>query len=298
MNRNSQKYAAGMQAVNDFFEMLHQAMHTAMPSVWLGRSGAYVWRGYQIMKFQGLSSGLYYCLLYPSNPNLLIFKESYKFPGYRPADKRDVDYKIKEGDYYRAFSLELNLYRARFFLLNTEEQYNLLLGFTRYAAEACLQWQQSETREKTTPKGKLHLVTTTKPKDMPFRPFSQVEIEFLSAFSLQNHLFATLQRVLHELVPSISGREVEYIRPNAHPLNFDFRGLRLKFKGTKYTHSDYLWEIYYHKPTALYCYRYDGKSREEAGSLDIESTRYFDLSDAEKAQVLTSFVREALSLAA
>ena len=55
------KYVVGMQAVNNYYEMLYQALSSSLPSAWLAQSGAYVWRGYRIIKYQDLAGGQYYC---------------------------------------------------------------------------------------------------------------------------------------------------------------------------------------------------------------------------------------------
>ncbi len=36
------KYVVGMQAVNNYYEMLYQALSSSLPSAWLAQSGAYV----------------------------------------------------------------------------------------------------------------------------------------------------------------------------------------------------------------------------------------------------------------
>ncbi len=50
-------YLQGMDSLNDFFEMLYSAMRTVMPEARISTTGAFVWRGYRIDEYEGLSQG-------------------------------------------------------------------------------------------------------------------------------------------------------------------------------------------------------------------------------------------------
>jgi hypothetical protein len=299
MNEKTSTYLQGMQAVNNFFEMLYTAMLAAMPGATFSKSGAWVWRAYKIDSYKQLAKGQYYCHISTGNPNILIFKESYYNPHYQSIDPRDEKYKIKDGSYYHPFRITLNLYQSRFFLLNTSEQYQLLENFVAYAAEQALLWQTSQARarpEVTSPE----FIYGKQQRPFPHnkrRDYQQVSIEYLEAFSLQEKLLTNLKKVLEKKAPQIVGRDIEWLRENANWHNWDFRGWRLKFQGlTPGASTDYVWEIHYTEPERLVCCAYNEGSRNRIGYFDIQATKHFDLADEQQTDELDKFITRMLGM--
>jgi hypothetical protein len=266
-------------------------MIAAMPDVALSKSGAWVWRAYKIDSYKELAKGQYYCQIYPPSPNTLFFKESYYDPSYQPIDPRDEIYRVKTGSYYHPFSVTLNLYQARFFLLSASEQHQLLHNFVAYAAEQALLWQNSQIRAEVTSPEFIHGKQPRPFRHNKHRDYQQVSVEYLEAFSLQEQILSRLEEVIKKIAPQIVGREIEWLRKNANWHNWDFRGWRLKFQGlTPGSSTDYVWDIYYEQPERLVCSAYNEGSRNRIGYFDIQAANYFDLEDEQKTQELDKFV--------
>ena len=321
-------YVRGMQAINNFYAMLYQALKGAMPTAQISKNGAYVWRGYQIYDFEDLAPNIYYCEIYPGDPlalgisrdriddfskipseaplkldiNIdrintftsqeLVFHESYQDSAHKPIDEYEKVFSIKTGSYIYPFNVSLDLYKTRFFLLGTTEQYALLKNFVSYAAQQALIWQRSDARAKVTNPEFL------KGKNSEYQPvdkkiFDHVSMDFLFVWEQQDMLFNTLEGLLWEQTPKILNKDIDWIKKNASTFNFDFRGLRLKFKhGTSEDSSDYLWAIYFDKPEILGCYTMDDKK--VINTINLKENHFFDLDEEDQVKNLVGFIRKSL----
>lgn len=291
MTNLNDTYLNGAKAFNNFYSMLHLAMLESMPDVEISGSGAWVWRGYRIDSYKDLAKGLFYCQIYTSDPNILMFKESYQFSKYKPIDPRDKKYKIKDGRYYHPFWMTLDLYKSRFFLFTASEQYAILRNFVSYASSQSLIWQKSEVRARPdiTSKEFLHGNEKVSPNYIS-RPsgYDQVSIDYLSVLPLQEKLFGKFKGI----VSSAFDNKFKWFRPNAHWSNWDFRGYRLKISSGD--SADYVWEIHYNEPEKLTCYSYENNERKREGYFDIRSTKYFDQTDEQQSLLLKEFVKNTL----
>ena len=310
MGNKTELYLNGMRSFNDFFECLYAAMSEAMPGAALSDNGAYVWRGYRIDSYKDLAYGQYYCQIYlPDGEHLsqkglitkvqtLIFQEGYN-EYHKPLYPRDKEYGINSGDYYYPFSLKLQLYPARFFLMSAEEQYTFLLNFIDYASRQALAWQRSAARTSVTSTDRLSGKMPLHSRHRSSHPFEHVTADFLDAFYLQHQLLkpgGDLVQAINKTGPDIVGRKVLWLRPNAHPKNWDFRGWRLKFDGLNPDpHADYRWEILYNSPEKLICFHYDGNKKTKLGHFDFQKNNYFDLSTDERKNLMESFIGRSLN---
>ena len=73
-----ESYLEGIHSLEIFSEMLGQVLKEALPGVQLKRVSAYDWRGFQIVKYPGLKERQFFCQIYLSNPQLLIFQEYFE----------------------------------------------------------------------------------------------------------------------------------------------------------------------------------------------------------------------------
>lgn len=275
MSEKTDSYLQGMEAVNNFYAMLYSAMLEGMEGVLLSKSGAYVWRGFRIDKYQELAYGRYYCLVYPGDPDIfqlkvgsgkniscnaftcreLVFEESYNDPHHKPFDDRETKHCIKAGNYYYPFKVSLDLYRSRFFLLDVNEQLAMLKNFVSMAAQQAIIWQRSEARPRVT---NLKYLNGKKQRRSPMKnrpPFRKIGVEFLDVWKLHNNLFSKLTSVIGDMGSNIVEKPILYLRPNANINNYNFRGYRLKFDGLfPGKKSDYRWEIHYETPEVLKCF--------------------------------------------
>jgi hypothetical protein len=235
-----------MQALNDFYAMLYQAMREAMPDASLSTSGAYVWRGYRIDSYKNLAINQYYCQIDPKQPKMLTFKESFKYKGiYREYFKKEVD-----------------LVEEKFFSRSCADQQNFLKGFIAKSAKASLNWQKSPKRLEQVPKeylvGKEIFSHQLKGK----YTINQVPEDFIHAFPMQDQIFKLILPGIKQACEKALSKKVELFA-NAHWCNWDFRGYRMKFlksNGDKPSGpSDYVWRIYFDEPDLLTCERYKGK---------------------------------------
>jgi len=307
MTTKSEEYLLGMKSVNSFFAMLDDAMRFALPGAQYSKSGAYVWRGYQINKYDELAPNLYYVQIYPGDPltftddsgrisnagRELVFMESYEDPHHKPVDEFEEPLCVKTGSYYYPFQVSLDLYRSRFFLLNKEEQYKYLKYFIKYAAQSALLWQKSESRKNVTNtsflNGKSSFYDLVHLQD-----YDQVDLNFMTVWNKQQYLFDLLVNLLNELVPSILCKEVEWIRFNSSVRNFDFRGYRLKLvDGIDDDAADYLWAIYFDKPAILKCQYMENKKT--IYTYDLVDHRFFDLDVDQQKSELSKFIQKSLT---
>jgi hypothetical protein len=127
------QYMEGIQSLKNFSEMLRQALNEAMPGVKLERESAYHWRGYQIIKYPGLTDSQYYCQVYMGTTNSLKFFEYYEMS-------------------HKPFQAEIDLLAHGFFELETyAEQLQLLVRFIRQAVSEAVAWNESEKRKEIVP---------------------------------------------------------------------------------------------------------------------------------------------------
>lgn len=286
------KYIDGSIALNNLFDMMHMALLASMPGVQISGSGAYVWRGYRIDKYNDFPKGLFYLQISPSNPNYLIFKESYKYPPYKALDSRDEhqkgEYRIKDGQYYHPFGVTLNLYLARFFLLSPVEQYDLIRNFVSYASEQALIWQKSQARARpnVTHKQFLHGNLGIKQNRLKApASYGAVSLNYLTVFTQQDELFEKLKQAIYN---KLGGNYVVLV-PNAHWTHWHFRGYRL---GIESRHADFWWKIHYTAFDKLECYEANGKKRKAV--FDIRGENYFDRDAKNQDALLAKFVEQCL----
>jgi len=291
MSNLTNVYLKGAESFNHFFSMVHHALIECMPGVKISGSGAWVWRGYRIDEFKNLANGLFYCQIYTGNPNILMFKESYKNEKYKALDPLDIKYKIKDGSYYHPFWSTLNLYQSRFFLLKTTEQYEILRNFVIYAANQAMIWQDSEARSRPEITNDDFLKGNKKIQSNPLpvpSSYDQVSLDYLNFLPLQEKFFSRLVEKLEVYIDN----DEKYLRPNALWRNWGFRSYRLKiFPGDN---ANFLWEIHYNHPEKLKVYSYDGSNRTEIGYFDILETRYFDKDPNEQNHLLDNFINYTL----
>jgi len=291
MSNLTDVYLKGAQSFNHFFSMVYQAMIECMPEVEISGSGAWVWRGYRIDSYKNLAKGLFYCQIYTHDPNILMFKESYKNEKYKSLDPLDIKYKIKDGGYYHPFWSTLNLFQSRFFLLKTSEQYDLIRNFVSYASKQALIWQDSETRSRPDITSKKYLSGNEKIQKnilSVFSEYDRVTSDYLKFIPMQNDLFSNL---IDRVKIKLDGN-YKWLRPNAHWMNWDFRGYRLKiFSGDS---ADFVWKIYYEKPENLVAISNDDKNKKESPYFDIKLTEYFDKNNEEQNQLLDNFIQYSL----
>jgi len=291
MSNLTEAYIQGAQSFNHFFNMVHHALLECLPGVELSGSGAWVWRGYRIDSYKNLAKGLFYCQIYTGDPNILMFKESYYQPDYKPLDQLDETYKIKDGRYYHPFWSTINLYRSRFFLLRTSEQYEIIRNFVDYATKQALIWQDSKARSRPEITSddylegnkKIQLNPSSAPSD-----YDHVAQYYLKFLPMQKELFSKLVEKLNIYV----NNEEKWLKPNGAWRNWDFRSYRLKIVSGD--HANFLWEIYYNKPQKLMAYSYDGSERTKLGFFDIVDSKYFDKAPEEQSQMLDNFLHYTL----
>ena len=304
----TQQYIKGMTGINHFYAMLYQALKEMFPGIELSKNGAYGWRGYQISKYMELAKNKYYCQLNLDSPQLdkvldpdylpqdvskfLVFEEGYQDAAPPPGDIFEERLKIRSGSYYYPFKVSLDLYRCRFFHLDKSEQYKMIKYFIAGAVNQALVWQKSKARIALTNPKYLE-GTFALPRHAEKQDYDQVPLEFLIAWHQQDYFFNLLNRVLVARTPWVIGRDVEWIKPNASPSNFDFRGLRQKLKSEKESDSaDFLWAIYFDHPDSLECRTMEEKQLIRSYSLTAHS--FFDLEKAEQEKQLADFVQESL----
>jgi len=294
-NTKTEQYERGMQAINNFYSMLYKAMKEALPTAQFSRNGAYGWRGYQINQYEDLAPNQYYCEIYPSNTGItkdLRFQESYKNPTYIPTDKYEAELGIKSGRYCYPFQISLDLYRARFFMMDVDEQFSLLENFVKYGAEQGLLWQHSTARtQRTDPKFLKGSQVSSRRENIKLVELQQVGFEFMEAWKTQHDLFIRLIAALTPYKPINVITEKEWIRMNAHPRHFNFRGLFMNSGKLLSGEFDIRWLIYFEKPELLRCFT---SQMELIDDLNLVNNDYFDLPENQKDKELTSFIKKCL----
>ena len=213
MTTQTEKYFLGMQSVNSFFAMLDDALRFALPGAQYSKSGAYVWRGYQINEYDDLAPNLYFVQIYPGDPlkfsdesgrisnagRELIFMESYEDNHHKPFDEFEEPLCVKTGTYYYPFQVSLDLYRSRFFLLSKNEQFKYLKYFLKYAAQSALLWQKSEARKKVTSEGFLNGKNSYYDL-VHLKDYEQVDLNFMTVWNQQEYLFKLLYDLLFQQI--------------------------------------------------------------------------------------------------
>jgi len=282
MTLKTEEYSIGMEAINNFYSMLYDAMLKSMPEAIFSSSGAYIWRGYRIDKYKDLAFGQYYCQVYPLDTKNLLFQE-----GYLDASRKSTEFEwqhgLQQGRYYYPFTEKLDLIHTRFFDLSKDEQFITLKRFISNAAEQAILWQKSEARKEVTgkkyQKGKMPRFV---PVDIDLN-YDHVGIEYLQAWEYQTELLKKLQTILEQF----KGRE--WVRPNASIYNFGFRGMRLKFKSNSFTSR---WSVYFNDFERLRFRIPNGKQN----SYNLVEHGYFDLSADEQTKQLTNFAKASLGM--
>lgn len=291
----TEQYVLGMQAINNFYSMLYRAMREAMPEAQLIRNGAYGWRGYQIKHYEDLVPNQYYCEIYPNNSKetcVVVFQESYKDRSHKPFDIYERGLRIWAGEYCYPFRVSLDLYRVRFFHLDVNEQYALLRNFVSYAAQQALIWQHSKFRtEITNPRFSMNSNIPIKRNKAKVSEIQPVGIAFMNAWNIQNDVFIKLKDMLSIYLPHVPQNEKDWIRPNAHPSHFDFRGYFVKTGKLLPGAFDIRWQIFYEKPESLYCLT---SEKELIEKYNMINQHYFDLPSEQQKGELTGFIKECL----
>jgi hypothetical protein len=295
--RNTEKYTDGFKAINSFYAMLNKVLEEMMPPpAKFFENGAYGWRGYQITHFHDLAPNQYYCEIYPNVNGLtkqLVFQESYKDPGCQPTDEYAIAEGIKINQYCYPFQVSLDLYRARFFLMELNEQFALLRNFISYAAQQALLWQHSTLRAQSTSPEFLNGTDTIpdrrKGKDIEIH---RVEMAFMEAWNTQHNLFQKLKVALSPYQPPQALTESDWWRQNAHVSHFDFRGFFMKSGKLIPDAFDIRWMIYYTEPHLLQCRTSDERLIDQ---YDLVDNRFFDLPSDEQDKQLQIFSKICLN---
>lgn len=285
MGARTEMYMRSMETMNDFHDMLYAALQIEFPGAEFSTTGCMWWRGYLIDAYKDLALRQYDCQVNLESPNVLTFKESYHNPKSKFRNPQDRKFRVLKGTYCYPFEVTLSLYQIRFFHYTVSEQFDALRKFAAYARDLAINWQASEARAKVTDPPFLHGFESTRhPRDSVTR-FSQVSLEYLEAFRIQNELLNPLKNIL---VGSAPGNKVF---PNKSWQNWDFRGYRQTLPQPKPgTPEKYFWEIYHRDPAHLVCFSYDGKRRTPLGAFNIVHCSYFDLGVEERKALLTEFV--------
>lgn len=289
------QYLLGMQAINNFYAMLYQAMKVAMPKAVLCTNGAYVWRGFQIKKFEDLAENQYYCQIYPSENNLtsvLIFKESYIDPSIKSIDGYEEKLGLYPHPYCYPFRVSLDLYRTRFFLMDVDDQYLMLENFVRYAVQQALIWQRSDIRTKITSEEFLNGAPRRSfGKYKPAGEMKHVGIEFMEAWRIQHKMFESLQQALTIFMAKKPEEEKDWIRKNASPYHFNFRGCFMKSEKLLPDEFDIRWIVNFIEPEFLKCIT---SKKEFIDQYNLVKHNYFDLPEDQQRKELTGFIKKCL----
>jgi hypothetical protein len=278
-----------MHSSNHLFLMLYDAMRESLPEAELSKTGAFDWRGYRIDSYQTLATCQYFCQVYFQRPQVIVFQEAYKFKGYR-----------------HPFRLSLNLKESNFFILNEDEQRQMLVDFVGFASKQALMWQASSGRAAEA--ATLHIPEVFSQGYAVARNemnrtivVRQVSREYLQAIDLQSQLFSLLQDVIQMMVPYLPEplNNGVVVQPNVHWRNWDWRGCRLKVKeedGSVPVGSfDYVFNIYNEEPDYLVCNTFDGRLRTPIKKLNLFQDRFFDKTEEKQFDLLQEFVHDALN---
>ena len=282
MDKLSPTYLPAMYSLNDFYSMLYQSLRDALPGAFLSTSGAYVWRGYRIDSYKNLATCQYYCLIYTAYPDSLLFEESYHY----------------RSKYCTPFKRTMVLGKDNFFGLSIENQIKSIINFIRSASYEALGWQISDERQKTVPKSLL--LGKNNPPQWPESKYTITHVPelMLQAYPLQDKLFSLLQLAIEKASEMLFHQKVE-IFPNASSFNWDFRGLRMKFKDsvgkTQEGASEYVWQIYFKDPSLIQCDKYDDEDFPFIPPFKINKS-FLAAPENEQIDSLTQFACESLKI--
>jgi len=306
-------YVRGMGAINNFYAMLYAAMLEGMPGEKkIQPNGAYGWRGYQIDHYRNLAHGQYYCELYLGDPDSfiredgsinpftcreLVFQESYQDPHPKSVAQWEEKHGIEPGMYSYPFRVSLDLYRSRFFLMEKDEQYEMLKAFVSSATQQAVIWQNSKARKAVTDPEFLN-GTRHNRRNAIQDSYDKVNHEFLFAWRMQDYLFNMLREQLDAFAKE-AGLNILRLKQNDRPEQFRFRGLDLKFEGLfPGDRFDYRWAIYYEDQE----YKFLGCSPTECTIDDrkllqtypLEKNTFFDLDEDQQKKELSKFIHRSI----
>jgi hypothetical protein len=119
-----------------------------------------------------------------------------------------------------------------------------------------------------------------------------VSLEFIDVWKTQHELFMKLLSTLSPFKPLDAQTEKEWIRANAHPRHFNFRGFFMR--SVRHLLGDFntRWIIYYKQPELLYCFTSD---MERIDEYNLEEHHYFDQPKEQQDKELTRFIKKSLA---
>ena len=281
MTTQTSNYLAAMQALNDFYGMLYDAMQTALPGATISTIGAYGWRGYRIDKYENLATCQFYCQVYPHDPKTLLFKESYEYKGH----------------YQNPFFQCVDLVGTNFFTKSREDQFAFVLDFVTNASKAAVKWMDSEDRSAKVPtefqKGAdlYHVNRGAIPL------FNQVPSIYLEGFPTQDRLFGLLLQAIDRVSQQLYPQGID-LKPNAHWSQWHYRGWRMKVKGSSGKKpggpTPRIWLIDFHNPSEIIYQMYDGKDYRVKNRFTLAPDFLADTEEHQNER-LTEFVKHSLA---
>ena len=281
MNTLNPQYLPAMNALNDFYEMLYEAMQTAMPTALLSKSGAYVWRGYRIDQYQNLALNQYYCQLNPTgDSHILVFKESF-YDESVPGHYRDVPMGT------------LNFSQEGFFSRDREGQLARLTEFISTCAREAVRWQDDERRLSVVPAQNRTGYEVRRHERGPVGHYNKVTEDLLQAFPMQNRIFDLLNPAIIAACQQVCA-VTPVLRANISVFNWGFRGFRM-WMGEVDGACDFVWRIYYERPSMITFERNKGKSYYIVKHRFEMNHDFLSAPEAQQNELLGHFAREALS---
>lgn len=274
-------YLPAMQALNDFFEMLYDALQMAMPEAKFSNNGAFVWRGYRIDTYKNFPESQFYCMLYPGNPNELLFKEGFQY----------------KGKYLYPFKRSIDLQSASFFGMSREEQLNALIDFVTSSSEAALQWIDSGDRAAEVPRERQQGKTPYRKEHGGVHTYNQIPEIYLEAFRLQERIFQQLIPIIFRVGEQTFGRRIDLL-PNALWSDWHFRGYRMKIRkpnGERPSgRTPRVWRIYFHNPSVITYEMLEGKWYRVKNRFTLDE-KFLSASESDRTEQLTQFVSQSLA---
>ncbi len=283
MTNITSQYLPAMNALNNFYAMLYDALSLEMPDGFLSTTGAYVWRGYRIDSYKNLAACQYYCQIYSDDPEILLFQESFLTKGHY---------------FHHELGRVINLVEEDFFSKVREDQLYFLRDFVKSALSEALIWQDSEERKVIVPKKFISGGKINRHKLNGKKSFEKVSEDFIHAIPMQKGIFDLLCKAIRSASESIYSKKVQ-LRPNASWYNFDFRGYRMKFINPQgkasVGPSDYVWRIYFKEPNILSCENKNKYDSPPMPSFQI-SKEFLSGSEVEKLERLTQYTTQCLQI--
>lgn len=281
MKANSD-YVMAMQSFNDFFEMLFWVLQNSVkPKIELSTSSAFGWRGYQFDEYSNLAPSRYGFQIYYGNPEILLCQESY----------RDSN-----NQYFYPFKRKINLQETEFFSFTKQEQIIFLEDFVNYGLAECILWQNSDYR-----KSKIPPEYRTGKKVTNWRvnaqDFGQVSDKYLLAAPMQEKLFAMLENSLDRMTLLVLSR-TNTKEVNTQWRNWAFRGFKMKINEPDGAEPpgrfEYVWRIYFQKPTFIYFEFYDGKSTQKLQPPFEMNSEFLNSAESQQQIAIDNFVKKSL----